>query len=378
MVVIPVKGTIVSSGNRWIYDWFGIQAVAPCDIEKALNKANGDDVVVEINSGGGEVFAGFEIYTLIKQYVGNLEIHIVGLAGSAASVIAMAGECKISPVGMIMIHNSSTYSEGDYREMDASSDMLKTINSSIRLAYLGKSKVDENELINLMDKETWMNAKQAVECGFADSILFEEKDAPEDVYFPVASVKDVVLSPKTINKMKSLKAKDKLNETNADIIFDENENLDFKNSIAIESANAVHIEDKKEGGECMNYQEIRNKHPEIANEIEGMISEAEKRGAKNERERLKAIDDIAGNIDSKLVNDAKYGENPVTAEQLALQAIKNNSMLGKAYLNNAIADSNDSGVDDVKTQPTDSVDDNSDDQLAEIAANAANRKRKVI
>lgn len=366
MVIVPVKGTVVSSGNKWIYDWFGIQAVAPCDVEKALNKANGDDVVVEINSGGGEVFAGFEIYTLIKQYVGKLEIHIVGLAGSAASVIAMAGECKISPVGMIMIHNSSSYSEGDYREMDASSEKLKTINSSIRLAYLGKSKVDENVLINLMDNETWMNAKQAVENGFADSILFEENNAQEEFFSPVAAVKDVVLSQKTINKMKSLKAKDRLNEANSDII---------SYGIAIDSAKAVHTEDEKEGGEYMNYQEIKNKHPEIANEIENMISEAEERGVKAERERLKAIDDIAKNIDSKLVNDAKYGVNPVTAEQLALQAIKNNSMLGQAYLNNAIADSNDSGVDDVKTQPTEN--ENEDDQLAEIAANAANRKRKV-
>ena len=215
MIVIPVKGTIVSSSNKWIYDWIGIQATCPEDVEKLLIKAksNNEDVVVEINSGGGEVFAGFEIYTLIRQYEGNKEIHIVGLAGSAASVIAMSAVCKISPVGMIMIHNSSTYTEGDYREMDISSGMLQAINSSIRLAYLQKSKVDEKALIELMDNETWMNARDAIANGFADSMLFED----EEVFTPVASVKDIVLSASTLNKIKKLKAENKTDDFNLKI-----------------------------------------------------------------------------------------------------------------------------------------------------------------
>lgn len=373
MTVVPVKGTVVSSGNKWIYDWLGIQAVAPSDIEKALDKAGGEDVVIEVNSGGGEIFAGFEIYTLIKQYVGNLEIHIIGLAGSAASVIAMAGECKISPVGMIMIHNSSSYAEGDYREMDVSSEMLQTINSSIRLAYMSKSKINENELIKLMDNETWMNAKQAIENGFADSILFEEE---ETVISPVASVKDMVLSTKTINKIKALKAKGKLNEVNPESILADSSAVKIGNSASEPAENAVHIED--EGGIRVTYAEIKNKYPDVAAEIEKMILNAEEKGAKNERERLMAIDEISADIDSKLVHDAKYGENPVTAEQLALQAIKNNAKLGEAYMKNALSDAAESGTNAVKTEPTDNENGSEDDKLADIAAASANQTRKVI
>lgn len=358
-MVIPVKGTIVSSSNKWIYDWIGIQATCPEDVEKLLIKAksNNEDVVVEINSGGGEVFAGFEIYTLIRQYEGNKEIHIVGLAGSAASVIAMSAVCKISPVGMIMIHNSSTYTEGDYREMDISSGMLQAINSSIRLAYLQKSKVDEKALIELMDNETWMNARDAIANGFADSMLFEE----EEVFTPVASVKDIVLSASTLNKIKKLKAENKLNDASPES----------------ESAKAVHINDKKGGKKNMTYAEIKSKYPDAAIEIEKLISDAEERGVKNERKRLQDIDDISGNIDSKLVQDAKYGENPVTAEQLALKAIRNNSMLGDAYMKAALSDAQESGTNNVDAEPQVGDDASEDEKLADIAANAANQKRKV-
>ena len=376
-MVIPVKGTIVSSSNKWIYDWLGIQATSPDEIERLLAKAkasNEDMVVVEINSGGGEVFAGFEIYTLIRQYSGNIEIHIVGLAGSAASVIAMATTCKISPVGMIMIHNSSSYAEGDYHEMDASSGMLQAINSSIRLAYKQKSNVEEDELINLMDNETWMNAEDAVAKGFVDGIMFENQDNSITL---VAAFKEVVISTSTINKIKKLKAEDRLNEVNPDTILAENEKVNVSNSANESVVNTVHIENENEGGRNMNYAEVVKQYPEIENEINVMLSEAETRGAENERNRLHAIDEIAGSVDSKSVYDATYGDNKITAEQLALQAIKNNKTLGDAYFKNALSDSDDSGVNNVKTEPTDHNAASEDDKLSDIAANAANQKRKV-
>ena len=108
-----------------------------------------------------------------------------------------------------------------------------------------------------------------------------------------------------------------------------------------------------------------------------MISDAEERGVKNERKRLQDIDDISGNIDSKLVQDAKYGENPVTAEQLALKAIRNNSMLGDAYMKAALSDAQESGTNNVDAEPQVGDDASEDEKLADIAANAANQKRKV-
>lgn len=91
MKKVSVKGAIISNDDQWIYDWFEIEATSPKSIGNAIQEANGDEVEVEINSGGGDVFAGSEIYTALKAYSGNVTTKIVGLAASAASVIAMAG-----------------------------------------------------------------------------------------------------------------------------------------------------------------------------------------------------------------------------------------------------------------------------------------------
>ena len=94
---IEVKGTIVGNADKWIYEWFGMDATCPKDVNAAISEANGEPLLVEINSGGGDVFAGSEIYTALKAYAGTVEINIVGLAASAASVIAQAGHSRISP-----------------------------------------------------------------------------------------------------------------------------------------------------------------------------------------------------------------------------------------------------------------------------------------
>ena len=76
MKKISVRGSIVSNDEKWIYDWFGIEATSPNDVRKTLNEANGEPVLVEINSGGGDLFAGSEIYSSLKAYEGDVEIHI--------------------------------------------------------------------------------------------------------------------------------------------------------------------------------------------------------------------------------------------------------------------------------------------------------------
>lgn len=101
-----------------VYDWLGIENTSPQKIVKALAEAGGEDIEVYINSPGGDVFAGSEIYTELRSYGGKKLIRITGIAASAASVIAQAGECEISPTGMFMIHNVQTRAAGDYRVMD--------------------------------------------------------------------------------------------------------------------------------------------------------------------------------------------------------------------------------------------------------------------
>ncbi len=196
---INVKGPIVSNSDAWIYEWFGIEATSPQKVNNALEKANGEDIEVEINSGGGSVFAGSEIYTALKSYKGNVIVKIVGLAASAASVIAMAGnKVMMSPTAQIMIHNVSSRAEGDYRDMEHTADVLKNADNTIANAYRIKTSKTQEELLALMDKETWMTADKAKELGFVDEIMFEN-----DSQLVASTDYSGMLPPEVINKIRN-------------------------------------------------------------------------------------------------------------------------------------------------------------------------------
>ena len=171
---INIKGPIVGNSEAWIYEWFGIEATSSKSVNDSLSQADGEDIEVEINSGGGSVFAGSEIYTALKSYPGNVTVKIVGLAASAASVIAMAGKkVLMSPTAQMMIHNVSSCAAGDYREMEHTAEILKSANDTIANAYRLKTGKTQEELLKLMDNETWMTAQKAKELGFIDEIMFE-------------------------------------------------------------------------------------------------------------------------------------------------------------------------------------------------------------
>lgn len=204
MKKINIKGPIVSSDEKWIYDIFDIEATSPEDVTDVLENANGEDIELTINSPGGDVFSASEIYTELMDYDGEVQSRIVGVAASAASVIAMAGKVKMSPTAQIMIHNAWTIAIGDRNEMQGVSDFLKTVDRSIANAYRKKTGMNERDLLSFMDKETWMDAETAKENGFADEIMFE--DAPE----AVASLPGA-LPQQVIDKMRT----DELKQPNA-------------------------------------------------------------------------------------------------------------------------------------------------------------------
>lgn len=167
---IYVNGTIVDSEDAWVYDLFGIENTSPVKIRDALKEANGSDIDIFINSGGGSVFAGSEIYSMIQRYKGNVTIHVTGLAASAASVIACAGKCLMAPTAQMMVHNVSSYASGDYKNFDKMSEILKKANEAIAAAYVQKSGMSMQDALELMDVETWLTAKDALEYGLIDGI----------------------------------------------------------------------------------------------------------------------------------------------------------------------------------------------------------------
>lgn len=175
---IEVKGEIVENSDAWLYEWLKIEYTSPQGFSKQLAEANGEEIEVDINSPGGSIFAGSEIYTALRSYRGNKKIRIVGLAGSAASVIAEAGESEISPTAMYMIHNVSSRVSGDYRAMEHQGEVLRAANQAIANAYIDKTGMSNEELLNLMDNETWLTAQDAVRYGFVDRVMFQDSRIP--------------------------------------------------------------------------------------------------------------------------------------------------------------------------------------------------------
>lgn len=174
-VEIEVRGTIVPDGDKWIYDYFEQPCTTAADIRNKIRSANGDVLEVSVNSPGGDIFVASEIYTALKNY-NNVKIKVTGLAASAASVIAMAGYCEMSPTAQMMVHNVWTCQSGDYRDMDSASESLKKANRSIANAYCVKSGMAMDAALKMMDDTTWMTAQDAKALGFVDKVLFEVDD----------------------------------------------------------------------------------------------------------------------------------------------------------------------------------------------------------
>ncbi len=170
--ILELNGTIAEES------WFD-DDVTPQLFKDELNSGTGD-ITVWINSPGGDCVAAAQIYNMLSNYKGKVTVKIDGIAASAASVIAMAGDTVlVSPVSMLMIHNPATIAFGDHAEMQKAIEMLSEVKESIINAYVLKTGLSRPKLSHLMDAETWMDANKAVELGFADEIMARAKAEPE-------------------------------------------------------------------------------------------------------------------------------------------------------------------------------------------------------
>ena len=166
--------------------WFD-DDVTP-DMFRSELMAGTGPVTVWINSPGGDVIAASQIYTMLSEYPGKVTVKIDGIAASAASVVAMAGnEVLMAPTAMMMIHNPATMAFGDHNDMKQAIRMLDEVKQSIINAYERRTHLPRDEISRLMENETWMNARRAIELGFADGMLEGIARAAEDAAFSFAS-----------------------------------------------------------------------------------------------------------------------------------------------------------------------------------------------
>ncbi len=175
--ILRLEGAIAE--ESWLDD-----EVTPAAFKAELTSGSGP-ITVWINSPGGDCVAAAQIYNMLMDYPADVTVRIDGIAASAASVIAMAGtKVQMSPVSVMMIHNPLTVAMGDSDEMRRAIQLLDEVKESIINAYEIKTGLSRAKLSHLMDGETWMNAKKALELGFCDEILYqpEAEPAPEDSF----------------------------------------------------------------------------------------------------------------------------------------------------------------------------------------------------
>ena len=208
MTKIDIKGDIVDNDTGEFFDYFGMSSVYPRKVQRAIENDEDEEIILDVASNGGDVFSASEIYTMLKSSGKNIVVNIQGLAASAASVISMAGNTvNISPTAQLMIHKVSVIGAGNADDFEHEAKVLNGIDESIASAYELKTGMKQEDLLQMMANETWLNAKEAVDKGFADNIMFSNDEDEEIV---VTNSINHIPSKQAINKFKNLIAKEQL------------------------------------------------------------------------------------------------------------------------------------------------------------------------
>ncbi|MDD4291067.1 MAG: Clp protease ClpP [Clostridia bacterium] len=204
--VLELYGTIAEES------WFD-DDITPRMFKDELMSGDGP-ITIWINSPGGDCIAASQIYAMLMDYKGEVTVKIDGLAASAASVIAMAGtKILMAPTAMMMIHNPITMAFGDHGDMEKAIDMLAEVKEAIINAYEIKTGQSRAKLSHMMDEETWMNANKAIELGFVDDILTDEKNSTE---IPAYAFSGMRVANLLVNKLTAkVKAKEKSTDTDS-------------------------------------------------------------------------------------------------------------------------------------------------------------------
>lgn len=193
---INLKGPLISNNSQEVYDYYGMEAASAKSIINQLPE-DSSDIVLEVNSNGGLVTVGSEIYTALRNYKGKVTAEVTGIAASAASVAIMgADKVVMSPTAQMMVHKALfNWVSGNSDDLDKASNALKSSDKAIVNAYVAKTGKSEDEIMDLMRNETFMSAREAVENGFADEVMsFEAVASIDNAVLPQAVIDDYYAS----------------------------------------------------------------------------------------------------------------------------------------------------------------------------------------
>lgn len=179
-----VRAAVEGEASISVYDsigesWDG-EGVTAKRISGALRSIGARDVVVNVNSPGGDFFEGVAIYNMLREHKAKVTVRVMGLAASAASIIAMAGdEILMGDGAFLMVHNAWAVAIGNRHDMADAAARLEPFDAAMAQVYASRTGLSVAETAALMDKETWINASQAVEDGFATGLI-DRADISQD------------------------------------------------------------------------------------------------------------------------------------------------------------------------------------------------------
>lgn len=323
---------------------------------------NKNNITVKLNSCGGDLYTGIAIHNALKGLKGHKTVIVEGIAASAASVIACAGDdVQVYPGSMIMIHGVAGMF-WDYMTIGDLKQAIKAFDAAeqaIAEIYHAKTGLEVDALRGMMTKETWMVGQTAVDKGFANTLLGEGGPA-----MSLSADRKMLLVAGVRHDVSAFR------DIPGDIPVNKGDTAASAAGTNKKARPANKAGVKDEGGNNpMTEQELRAQYPELVDSIERAAVEAARTEIVNtERARLQAIESIEAQIgDAQLIADAKYGENACDAAQLALTAMQKQAAQGTAFLNGVKNDANNSGVAAVDGNPNGGNADDGEDDAAEFA-----------
>ena len=327
------------------------------DLEAVKGKSN---ITIKINSCGGDLYTGIAIHNAIKGLEGTKTVIVEGIAASAASVIMCAGDdVQVYPGSMVMIHGVSGmlydyYTLADLKKLQKDFDASERAIAEI---YHAKTGIAVEQLRSMMTRETWMVGQEAVDNGFANTLL--EDDGPAAT---VSADKKVLLVAGIRHDVGAFR--------NIPGAIPVNNSIHAASAAGNKKGQPKAAATKKEENKTMTLEEMRVQHPDLVAQIEQQAAETARTEAiAAERARLQAIESIEASVgDAQLVHDAKYGETPCTAEQLALKAMQKQAALGTKHLADVKADAKDSGAAGVGAAPNGGEEGSESDDKAKVDA----------
>lgn len=302
-----------------------------------------DNITIHINSVGGDLYAGLAIYNRLKSLPANITTVNDGLAASAASLIFQAGDVrKVHPGSNLMVHQAMGFLFGYYQlnDLNQVSKQLKAANQSAINVYAEASGREKDEIKRMVDNETWLTGEAAVEAGLADEVISESEDISMSL---TADGKHLVVNGVQLSTrgMHNIPAGLPVMPAN------------ITRSNAAPAADDTNLNERDDQMEIKNLNDLKEAYPDLMEQARAEAFDAGKaEGVVAERARLEGIESIENSIQDKdLIHDAKYGDTPLQAEQLALKALQKQSALGAVTIQNLQADTEDSGVEGVTATP---------------------------